>query len=336
MKAYAYVNRIGLDDLRMIELPDPQPGPYDILLRMRAAALNFRDLAIARGNYHIQVSAPLIPVSDGAGEVIATGPAVTRFRLGDMVCPTYLPGWIDGTITPTGARRRLGGPHDGLLSELVVINEEAAVRAPRHLAPEEAATLPISAVTAWHSLYHLGVIHPGDTVVVQGTGGVSTSAIQFASAGGARVISVVRRDRHAERLRALGAHDVIVTDATPAWPARVVTLTNNAGADVVVNVAGGVTLAQSIACTRMGGTTHLIGYASDTSAQIDIFDAIRHGAVVRVAAAGSRTSFERMVTAIEVNQIRPAISGVFPLARVHDAFAALQEGGHFGKLVLTF
>jgi NADPH:quinone reductase-like Zn-dependent oxidoreductase len=158
----------------------------------------------------------------------------------------------------------------------------------------------------------------------------------FAKAGGARVISVVRASQHAEQLCVLGASEVIVTDEMSNWPARVMALTNNAGADSVVNVAGGTTLAQSIACTRIGATTHLIGYAADTSAQLDIFDAIRHGALIRVAAAGSRASFEKMVKAIEVNKIRPAISKLLPLAQVHEALAGLAEGGHLGKVVLSF
>ena len=336
MKAWIYVNHVSSSDLRWVDRPDPKPGCSDILLRMQAASLNFRDIAIACGHYHISVSAPLVPVSDGVGEVIEVGSAVTRFRVGDFACPTYLPNWIDGALTPHAVARRLGGPHDGVLAELVAVHEDAAVRAPRGLSAEEAATLPIASVTAWHSLYVRGSVQPGDTVVVQGSGGVSTSAVQLARAGGARVISVVRDERWKKSLQGIGASYVIETSAYPDWPAQVMALTSRRGADVTVNVAGGSTLQQSIAATRPGGTTHLVGYASETSAQLDIFDSIRHSATIHVAAAGNRSSFEQLVRAMEINDIRPAIARVFPVARAHEALAALQEGRHFGKIVLEF
>jgi len=334
MKVYAYAERIALDDLQVVERPEPQPGPRDVVLCMRAAALNYRDLAIASGNYHVGVKPPLIPVSDGAGEVVAVGAQVTRFQRGDLACPVYLPDWIDGPVSPRVARRRLGGPSDGVLAELMCVNEDEAVRAPSHLTPEEAATLPVTAVTAWHALYQNACVRPGETVLVQGAGGVSTAAMQLARAGGARVIALTRGARHVERLRALGIDDVVTTGDTADWPAQVVALTG--GVDVAVDVAGGPSLARSIAATRTGGRVHLVGYAADTSATIDIFDAIRHATTIHVATAGSRQSFEALVRVLQMQAIRPVVAKAFPVAAIGAALQHLSAGGHTGKVVLTF
>jgi len=334
MRCYLFSDAVTLDDLRLVERPDPAPGSHDIVLRMRAAALNFRDLAIVRGRYHVGVSPPLVPLSDGAGEVIAVGGEVTRFRLGDLVCPAYLPDWIDGPIRPRHIRRRLGGPSDGVLSELMCLHEDEAVRAPRHLDDTEAAVLPVAAATAWHSLYKLGSVGPGETVLIQGTGGVSTSALQLVRVGGARTIMVTRSERHADALRALGAEQVLTNGAQPEWPDDVVRLTDQGGADVAVNVAGGATLTQSIAATRMGGRVHLVGYAGDTMAQLDIFAAIRQATTIHVATAGNRDSFEAFVRAAECHKIRPVVARLFALEQLRDAFAYLAEGGHLGKVGL--
>jgi NADPH:quinone reductase-like Zn-dependent oxidoreductase len=336
MKAYVYAERIALDALQLVERPDPVPGPYDVVLKMRAAALNYRDLAIARGHYHIGVSAPLIPLSDGAGEVIALGSKVRRVRIGDLACPVYLPDWIEGPVGPRVARRRLGGPSDGVLSELMCLNEDDLVRAPAHLEAAEAACLPVTAVTAWHFLYEVGTIAPGETVLVQGSGGVSTAAIQLAHAGGARVVAVIRGNRHEQKLRELGAADVVTTGDGDNWPARAVELTGGEGADVAVNVAGGPTLAQSIAATRVGGKVHLVGYAAGTSASIDIFEAIRRAITLHVATAGSRRNFESLIRALELRAIRPVVARSFAVEEIGEAFAHLAAGRLCGKVVLVF
>lgn len=332
MKAYAYVEKIGIDALCAVSRPDPDPGPNDIVLRMRAIALNHRDLAIANGHYHVMVKPPLVPVSDGAGEVVAVGNAVSRFRPGDLACPIYMPDWIDGPVTPAVARRRLGGPSDGVMSEYLCIHENEAVRAPKHISAEEAATLPVSAVTAWHSLFCHGAIKPGEVVVVQGAGGVSTAAVQFAAAAGARVVSVLRSDRHADRLRAIGTHDIVLSSEDD-WPLQVIRASDGRGADVVVDVVGS-TLAQSIAAARVGGLLHLVGYVGSTGAHLDIFDAIRHAITLKVATAGPRTSFEAMVRAMDLHKIRPPAPKVFPITHWRDGFDQLASGGHFGKIVL--
>ena len=336
MKAFAYRDRIAFDSLVEVKLPDPVPGPHDVLLRMRAAALNYRDLAIAKGDYHVAVNPPLVPLSDGAGEVIQIGTQVTRLRVGDVACPTYLPDWIEGPITPRVARRRLGGPSDGVFAELICLHEDEVVKAPSHLDAVEAATLPVTAVTAWHCLYQLGTLRPGETLIVLGSGGVSTSALQLARAGGAKVIAVTRREEHRARLQQLGATDVLLDDGSGDWPRRAVAIAEGRGAHVAMDVVGGSSLARSITATRHGGEVHLVGYAADTSATLDIFDAIRRSTVIRVASAGNRHSFEALARVFEQQEIRPAIDRIFPAARFRDAFDHLAKGGHFGKVVLSF
>jgi NADPH:quinone reductase-like Zn-dependent oxidoreductase len=334
MKAYVYQEKISLKDLRLVERPDPTPGQHDIVLRMRAASLNYRDIAIERGNYHIQVAPPLVPLSDGAGEVIAVGAKVNRFRIGDLACPLYLPDWIDGPVSSRMARRRLGGPTDGVLTEMMCLNEEEAVRVPSHLDPVEAASLPVSALTAWNSLYRIGTVLPGDTVLVQGSGGISTAALQFARAGGAKAIAVLRDDRHEAAYRQLGAAEVLTNGSAADWPRDVLKLTG--GVDVALNVAGGDTLGQSITATRVGGKVHLVGYASNTVAGFDIFEAIRRATTIHIATAGNRATFEAMLRMIELHTIKPAIARTFPADQIVGAFEYLQRGGHFGKVVMTF
>jgi NADPH:quinone reductase-like Zn-dependent oxidoreductase len=336
MWIYSYSDHVSLDELCRREVSDPIPGSHDVVLKMRAASLNYRDLAIARGHYHVAVNPPLIPLSDGAGEVAAVGSNVTRVCIGDLACPVFLPNWIDGPISERAGKRRLGGPDDGVLAEYLCLNEEEVVRMPDYLDAVEAATLPVASVTAWHSIYELGTLRPGETIVVLGSGGVSTAAIQLAHAGGARVIVVTRRDEFKARLVELGADEVITGSDSDAWPQMTNTLTHGAGADVVVDVLGGPSLARSIAALGRRGVVHLVGYAADTSATFDIFDAIRHGTTIHVATAGSRTNFESLLRAFGQKMIRPAVAKTFPVAKIKETFEELSKGGHLGKIVLTF
>lgn len=335
MRAYAYCDAISAQSLRLIERPDPSPGPNDVVLRMLAATLNYRDVAIMRGDYHIHVSPPLVPASDGAGEVVSVGSAVTRFRVGDLACPSYLPEWLDGPIQPRHGRRRLGGPTDGVLSEFMCLHEDEAVLAPGHLEAVEAAALPVVGVTAWHCLFHNGCLRPGETVVIQGSGGVSIMALQLAHRAGARPIVVVRNDSNADRLRGLGASAVLTNDEHGGWVDRVVDLTKGIGADVAINVAGGSTLAEWITATRMGARIHLVGYAAGTLAEFDIFNAIRHATTIQVATAGSRQDFVELNRATEQHAVRPVIAQVFPITRLADALGEVARGAAFGKIALT-
>ena len=335
MRRYEFSDAISLDSLRLVERPDPIPGPHDVVVRMRAAAFNFRDLAMVRGHYHIGVSPPLVPLSDGAGDVVAIGQAVTRFRVGDLVCPTYLPDWRDGPIRADRVRRRLGGPTDGVMTELMCAHDEEVVRAPRHLSAVEAAALPVAAATTWRTLYRRGSLRPGETLLVQGSGAISTTAVQLAKTGGARTIVVLRHGRYAEALKALGADVILTTGDTPGWPQDVQEATGGVGADVALNVAGGKTLTATVAATKLGGDVHLIGFAAGSSCEVDLFEAIRHGTTFHTATAGSREDFDAFVQAAEEHRLKPAIAKVFSLDELRDAFSHLAAGDRFGKVVVT-
>ena len=263
------------------------------------------------------------------------GKDVSRFQVGDLVCPTYLPDWRDGPIRADRGRRRLGGPTDGVLTELMCVHEEEAVRAPRHLSATEAAALPVAAATTWRTLYRRGSITPGQTLLVQGSGGISTMALQLAKAGGARTIAVLRQDCHAEAFKTLGADVVLTTGDTPEWPQDVRKATGGVGVDVALNVAGGKTLTDTVAATKLGGIVHLIGFAAGSVGELDLFEAIRHGTTFHTATAGSREDFDAFVRVAEEQCLRPAIAKVFSLDKLRDAFAYLAAGDLFGKVVVT-
>ena len=246
MKAYRLHEFAGPDAYRLEELPSPTPGPGEVLVRIRAVSLNYRDLMISRGVYNPRLRLPLIPLSDGVGEVAVTGAGVTRFKPGERVAACFMPTWVGGQLDEAKARSTLGGDVDGVLAEEVVLPEEGLVRIPEHLSLEEAATLPCSGVTAWHALVFGGSIKPGDTILTQGTGGVSIFALQFARLAGAKVIATSSHDGKLERLRELGAAEVINYKTTPEWDRRVRELTGGVGVDQIVEVGGAGTLPRSL------------------------------------------------------------------------------------------
>jgi NADPH:quinone reductase-like Zn-dependent oxidoreductase len=334
MRCYEFSDAISLESLRLVERPDPTPGPNDIVIRMRAAAFNFRDIAMLRGKYHIDVSPPLIPLSDGAGEVIQVGESVTRFGVGELVCPTYLPDWHVGPIQADRVRRRLGGPTDGVLTELMCVREDEAVRAPSQLDATEAATLPVAAATTWRVLFRTGTLRPGETLLVQGAGAISTTALQLAKSAGARCICVLRDDRHASALKRLGADTVLTSGDSPHWPEEVREATGGNGADVALNVAGGKTLTATVSATKLSGIVHLVGFVANSVAELDLFEAIRHGTSFFTATAGSGEDFEAFVRVSELSNLHPAIAKVFTLKDLRPAIEFVERGGHLGKVVL--
>jgi len=335
MRAFAFEDRLSLDDLRLVERPEPKPGTGQALVRMRAASLNYRDLVVASGGYGRSVKPPLVPVSDGAGEVVEVGAGVTRVKPGDRVAAIFMQAWLDGGLAEDKVRSALGGAIDGVLAERVAFDAEGLVRIPEHLSYAEAATLPCAAVTAWNALVTEGGIRAGDTVLVLGTGGVSIFALEFARLHGARVIVTSSSDDKLARAMALGASDGINYRQTPEWGRRVQELTGGVGADHIVEVGGAGTLPQSFRAIRFGGRISLIGVLSQPGAGVDPRPLLMRGARLQAIYGGSREMFEAMNRAIALERLHPVIDRVFPFSEAPDAYRYLQAGGHVGKVVIS-
>jgi len=333
MKVYEIRDRFGLDALTLTEWPQPQPGPHEVLVRIRAASLNYRDLMVVKGQYNPKMPLPRIPLSDAAGEVAAIGPGVTRVKIGQRVCGIFMQKWLSGELDEAKAKSALGGAIDGLLAEYAVLHEEGLVPVPEHLSFEEAATLPCAAVTAWHGLITEGRVKPGDSVLVQGTGGVSLFALQFARLAGARVLITSSRDEKLKRARDLGASDGINYKTTPEWGDKVRELTGGRGVDHIVEVGGAGTLGQSLRAVRMGGQISLIGVLSG-SGQANPMPILMKNVRVQGIFVGSRAMFEAMNRAIVANQLRPVVDRVFSFAEAPAAFRHMESAAHFGKICI--
>ena len=330
MRAVEIRGAFGLDNLILTERSDPKPGPGQVLLRMRAASLNFRDLLTVLGKYNPKQKLPLIPCSDGVGEVVEVGEGVTRVQVGDRVCPIFSQRWIAGEPTREKARSTLGGPLDGTLAERMVIDQESLVKVPEHLTDEEAASLPCAAVTAWNALIEAGT-KVGDTVLVQGTGGVSLFALQLAKLMGARVIATSSSNEKLDRARDLGASDGVNYRETPEWGNRVREIAGD-GVDLVIEVGGAGTLEQSLRAVRFGGTITLIGNLAGLDAQLKLSLVFMQRIRLLGIFVGHRESFEAMNRAIDHHRMRPAVDQVFPLEAARAAFDHMAAGGHFGKI----
>ena len=333
MKVVELRARTGIESLVACERPTPQPRAGEILLRIHAVTLNYRDLAIARGTYGT-FALPIVPTSDACAEVMQLGVGVTRFAIGDRVCPLYVMDWLSGPPQAEFVARRLGGPQDGVLAEYVCVPEHAAVRAPQHMSAVEAATLPIAALTAWQALFVQGRVTPGDVVVVQGTGGVSTFALQLARAAGAAVIVTTSSEEKMQRARALGATHTINYQQHPKWHEQVLALTDGRGADHVIDVVGGENVARSIGAVRIGGTVSLIGFLDDTRGILDLPAAFGRVVTLNCISVGSRSAFEALVAATEVQQLRPVVSRVFAFEDFRAAYEHLASATHIGKVAI--
>lgn len=334
MRAVEIREAFGLDNLALAERPEPRPGSGQVLLRMRAASLNYRDLMMVKGEYNPRQRLPLIPCSDGVGEIVEVGEGVTRVQPGDRVCGIFAQRWLAGEPTRERIRATLGGPLDGTLAEWMVLPEEGVVKVPAHLTDEEAAALPCAAVTAWNAVVGEGAVKAGQTVLVQGTGGVSIFALQFAKLFGARVIVTSSQDEKLERARELGADEGINYRETPNWGAQVKELTGGVGADLVVEVGGAGTLEQSLQAVRIGGTISLIGVLAGGAPQIRLTSIFMQKIRVQGILVGHRDSFEEMNRAIAHHHLRPVIDRVFPLEETRPAFDHMAAGGHFGKIAV--
>jgi NADPH:quinone reductase-like Zn-dependent oxidoreductase len=333
----AYVIRKGstsLDGLQRIERPEPKPGPREILIRVRATSLNYRDHLIINGHYvGGAVDHDVIPLCDGAGEVAAIGADVTRFKVGDRVASTFFQCWIDGP--PDGHVPALGSPLDGMLAEYVALSEEGAIAIPANLSFDEAATLPCAALTAWNGLMVAGRhVQTGETVLCLGTGGVSIFSLQFARAAGARVIITSSSDEKLKRARALGAADGINYKTTPDWEKKVLELTSARGADHIVEVGGIGTLARSYEAVAYGGKIALIGVLAGLSGDANPIVMMLKGATMNGIYVGSRVMFEQMNRTIELHGIQPVIDKTFSFDQTPDAWRTLAAGDFFGKIVI--
>ena len=324
----------SIDSLKLAQSPVPEVRRGEILVKISAASLNYRDLAILVQKYMPNLKLPYVPASDCCGEVVEVGKDVKRFKEGDRVVPIYTQGWHDGKPTPLQrTTRTLGAPLSGVLQEYVVVPEEEAVAAPANLSDAEAATLPIAALTAWSTLQEGGV-KSGDVVLVQGTGGVALFALQFAKLTGAQVIVLSSSDEKLARAKKMGADIGINYRATPDWEQAVKDATGGRGADIIVETAGS-TLSKSLAAVTFGGFIGVIGFVAGHQAQISVRTLI--GPMIRVQgiAVGSRTGFEAMNRAIVAHKLKPVIDSAFDLEHVTDAFRRLEHGQHFGKIVIN-
>jgi NADPH:quinone reductase-like Zn-dependent oxidoreductase len=334
MRVYRLGKLGNLDALEPTQAAEPRPGAREVVVRMRACSLNHRDLNIVAGNYTSHALKPqVIPLSDGAGEVIALGPDVTRWKLGDRVAPIFVQRWLGGKLQHDYMSSALGGPSDGVLAEQIVCGEEGLVRIPAHLSFEQAATLPCAAVTAWNAAMVRGSLQPGQTMLTLGTGGVSLFAAQFGSMIGARVIGTTGSSAKVERLRALGVSEVIDSQATSEWDARVRELTAGRGADVAVEVGGPGSLAKSIAAIRYCGHISVVGNLAGRS-MIDPAALFAKRASMCGIQVGSRDMFEDMNRAIEAAKLEPVIDRVFDFGAARAAYEYLATGKHFGKVVI--
>ena len=334
MHAYEMSAAAGLESWKPAERPTPEPGRGQVLVRLRAASLNYRDLLIAQGRYPFAVDLDrLIPVSDGAGEVVGIGAGVRRFKGGERVAGIFSQSWLGGAQVADMWLTALGGAIDGVLAQYRVFDEDGLVALPDSLSFEEGATLPCAAVTAWNALYGCKPLKAGETVLTLGTGGVSVFAIQFARAAGARVIATSSSDAKLEKARALGAHDTVNYRTHPEWQDEIRRLTDGAGVDHVVEVGGTGTLPRSIAATRPGGHIGLIGLLAQGEA-IDPLAILGASCLVRGVAVGSREMFEDMNRVIALHGLKPVIDRTFAFAQAPAALAALAEASHVGKIVI--
>jgi NADPH:quinone reductase-like Zn-dependent oxidoreductase len=334
MQAYRIHQASGPDSLKLEDVPEPKAGHAEVVVRVRATSLNYRDLLVVKGAYSRNLPLPMVPLSDGAGDVAEVGPGVTRFKVGDRVAGCFFANWSDGPLTDGASKSARGGAIGGMLAEMVVSPEGGLVKVPDHLSDEEAATLPCAALTAWHALMEGGGLKAGQTVLVQGTGGVSLFALQFAKLAGARVIATSSSDAKLARARELGASDGINYKTTADWDVAVRNLTEGAGVDHVVEVGGAGTLPRSIKAVKLGGQIALIGVLTG-GGEFDPRPLLMKNIRLQGIYVGSRLMFEAMNRAIALHKLKPVIDRVFPFDQATEAYKHLESGSHFGKVVIA-
>ena len=327
------INNFGIDSLEFVEKPTPTPGPGEVLVGVRAISLNYRDLLMVKGLYNPKLRFPRIPCSDGAGEVVAVGQGVTAWKPGDRVAGIFMQNWVDGPLTPSKAKGALGGDVDGMLADYVVLQECGLVPVPPHPSFQEAATLPCAAVTAWNAL-RAGDVHPGSKVLIQGTGGVSIFALQFAKLMGARVLGISSSFEKLQRAVGLGLDAGLNYRDHPDWDRWVFDQTNGEGVDLIVEVGGLGTLGRSLKAIRTGGTIAQIGVLTESTEPMGIGSILHKMIRIQGIYVGSRSDFIEMNRAITTSQLQP-VGEEFHWTQAREVLTKMQERSHFGKLVLS-
>jgi NADPH:quinone reductase-like Zn-dependent oxidoreductase len=332
MRAYQ-INEFGIEKLTLAELEKPEPKSNEVLIKIHAASLNYRDLMMVKGTYNPKLKMPIIPFSDGAGEVVAIGEKVAKWKIGDRVCPIFMQGWTDGAIETSKARTALGGDLDGCLREFAAFDENGLVKIPDLLSYEEAATLPCAAVTAYNALFCSGSLKPDDSVLLQGTGGVSIFALQLASMYGSRAIVISSSDEKLERAKELGADNLINYKETPDWDKQVLELTEKRGVDHVVEVGGAGTLQKSLNAVKMGGHIAVIGALSGAGA-VNPVSILMKTVRLQGIFVGSRLMFEALNRMISEHHLKPVIDKVYEFDEAREALKYMESAAHFGKIVV--
>jgi NADPH:quinone reductase-like Zn-dependent oxidoreductase len=336
MKTWRVVAGTHIEGLQLVDERSGTPGPQQVRVRTRAAALNFRDLMVLHGRYPVSTKEALVPGSDAAGEVVQIGSGVTRFKVGDRVATSFFPDWVEGRPSPQRLGTALGGGGAGAFAEEVVLHEQAFIKSPAHLDFAQSATLTCAGVTAWNALFVTGKVRPGNTVLLLGTGGVSIWALQLAKAAGARVIITSSSDAKLAKAQALGADAGINYATTPEWGAEARKLTEGLGVDLVLEVGGEKTIAQSLAAVRMQGSIVIIGAVSGAGGAIVPRQLISNATRVLGVYVGSRQMHEDLARFIEVAGIKPVVDKVFAYTEAPDAYRYFEAGKHFGKVALGF
>jgi len=333
MKAWL-LKDFGLNNLQFGEVPTPKPKAGEMLIKVGAVSLNFRDKAIVDGIYAPEkVPKPLIPVSDVVGTVVSVGDGVGRFQVGDRVSPILYSRWLDGIAGPHEDEYSYGTPLHGGLAEYMIVDEQSAVKAPENMSDEEASTLPIAALTPWYCMMDIANLQPGQTVLIQGTGGVAIFAIQLANAYGARVIVTSSRDENLLMAKALGAHEGINYRKHPQWEHKVLELTDGKGVDLTLDMGGGDGVNQSIQATKVGGTVAQVGFLSGQTTTLDLMQLIFRRTRLQGIAVAPRSSFERMIQFLDKHPIKPVIDHVYAFDEALQAYEHLSRGP-FGKVVI--
>jgi NADPH:quinone reductase-like Zn-dependent oxidoreductase len=333
MKKYQVTPGEGLAGLKQSPYAVRAAGAHEVVVGIRAVSLNFRDLIIPKFNYAGEAK-PLVPCSDGAGEVLSVGPGVKRFKAGDRVAGIFFQTWIDGPVGPEETAAALGGGVDGVLAQQVVLNENGLVPVPPTYTYAEAACLPCAGVTAWNALFVEGGIKPGDTVLLQGTGGVSIWALQLAKAAGMRVILTSSSDDKLARVRQFGADDTINYKATPEWQNEALKLTGGRGVDLVLEVGGADTLKRSLVATRYGGTVAVIGGLSGFAGPFEVMPLLMGAKTMKGIYVGSRKMFEDLNRFVAAQKIKPVVDRAFGFEQARAAYDHLEAARHFGKVVI--